>query len=132
MKKIFTILLAVGTVGFASAQSSHNSDFGRDQKGNSRDVILGQQGSSIHNGNTGTYNSNSFGMKERDEQIRRINREFDQKIEMVKRDRHMRSYEKSRQIKMLERQRNDQIKDVQKRFDNKRNKHDDHFDNHKW
>jgi hypothetical protein len=128
MKKIFTILLAVGTVGFASAQSSHNSDFGRDSKGNSRDVILGQQGSNVHR----TYGSNSFSMKERDEQIRRITREFDQKIEMVKRDRHIRSYEKSRQIKMLERQRNDQIKDVQKRYDNDRNKHDDHFENHKW
>lgn len=131
MKKIFTILLAAGTVTFASAQSSHNSDFGRDPKGNSRDVILGQTGSSVYNKNIGSYGSYSLTTKERDEQIRRINREFDQKINAVKWDRHLRQGEKNRQIKMLERQRDQQINDVQKHFDDNR-KHDSHLNNRKW
>lgn len=131
MKKIFTILLALGTVGFASAQSSHNNDFGRDSKGNSRDVILGQSGSSVYNKNAGAYGSPSFNTRERDQQIARINREFDQKINAVKWDRHLRQGEKNRQIKMLERQRDQQIKDAQRRFDDAW-KHDSHSNNHKW
>src|SRR4051812_1721571 len=113
MKKIFTILLAVGSVTFASAQSSsHNGNFGQS---NSRDIVLGQSGSSVYKNNNTSYGSYSFTARERDEQIQRINREFDQKMTAVRRDRHLRSGEKTRQIKMLERQRDDQIRQVQMR-----------------
>jgi len=132
MKKIFTILLAAGSVTFASAQSSHNNSWNGDEKGNSRDVILGQSNSSVYRNNTMVYNDRSFGNQDRDWQIQRINREFDQRIAEVKYDRHLRQYEKNRQIKMLERQRDEQIREVQMRFDNNRNRHDDHFDNRKW
>jgi hypothetical protein len=132
MKKIFTILLAAGSVTFASAQSSHNNSWNGDGKGNSRDVILGQSNSSVYRNNTMVYNDRSFGNQDRDWQIQRINREFDQRIAEVKYDRHLRQYEKNRQIKMLERQRDEQIREVQMRFDNNRNRHDDHFDNRKW
>lgn len=132
MKKIFTILLAAGSVTFASAQSvSHNGSRDRDDKGNSRDVILGQSNSSVYKTNTVAYGS--FNTRDRDEQIQKINREFAWKIAEVKKDRHLKFYQKSRQIKMLEKQRDQQIRQVQMHFENSRNSHrDNHYDNHKW
>lgn len=127
MKKIFTILLAAGSVTFASAQSSHNNSWNHDQ--NSKDVIVGRTNSSVYSNNTTVYNDHSYG-NDKDWQIQKINREFDQKIAAVKYDRHLRQGQKNKQIKLLEKQRVEQIKEVQMRFD--RNKHDDHFDNRKW
>jgi hypothetical protein len=131
MKKIFTILLAAGSVTFASAQSSHNNGWNHDEKGNSRDVILGKTVSSIYDNNVGMHGSYSFDAREKDQQIKDINREFDQKIAAVKWNRHLRPGAKNRQIRMLERQRKEQIREVQMRYENSR-RHDDHFDNHKW
>lgn len=131
MKKIFTILLAAGTVTFASAQSKES--WGHDQRGNSRDVVYGQSNSNVYRNNTNDYNSYSFDLRNRDEQIQKINWEFDQKIKSVKRDRHLRFYEKSGQIQMLERQREEQIREVQMHFSGTRDKHDDNrFNTHKW
>lgn len=132
MKKLFTILLAAGTVTFASAQSSHSGNMG-DGRESSRDVVLGQSNSNVYRGNSVDYTS-SFSIRERDQQIQRINREFDQKIAAVKRDRHMRSNERSREIRILERQRDEQIRQVQQRYDNNRNwnQHDDLSNSRKW
>jgi hypothetical protein len=58
-----------------------------------------------------------FSVKEKDRQIEKINREFDLKVLMIKRSRHLRAKEKSRQIRMLESERYDQIKEVQFRFE---------------
>lgn len=132
MKKIFTILLAVGTVTFASAQSGpHDGKWSNNDKGSSRDIVLG-------NHNTDEYKSNSFdygsfSSRDEDEQIQRINREFDQKINAVKWDRHMRSREKARQIQMLERQRDEQIRQVQIHYSDSRDRNF-HQDDHrrKW
>jgi hypothetical protein len=128
MKKIFTILVAAASVTIASAQSK--GSWGHDEKSSSRDVILGQSNSTVYKNNTASYGSSSFSIKERDAQVKRINREFDQKINAVQRDRHLRFYEKSRQIKMLERQRDEQIRDVQQRFS--RDQRDSRYDNRKW
>jgi hypothetical protein len=128
MKKIFTILLAVGSVTFASAQSK--GSWGHDEKSSSRDVILGQSNVTVYKSNTTSYGSGFFNTKDRDAQVNRINREFDQKIASVQRDRRLRSYEKSRQIKMLEKQRDQQIREVQQRYS--RDQHDSRYDNRKW
>ena len=134
MKKIFTILLAVGTVSFASAQSSHNNNWGQDQRSTSHDVAYGQrQGSGFHNNNNnvGTYDSHSFGSRDKDEQNGRINRQFDQQVNADKWDRQMRQGERNRQIRFRERQRDEQMRDFQNRYDDSR-RLNDHFDNRKW
>lgn len=141
MKKIFTILLAAGSISFASAQSvSHNDNFGHNDKTYSRDRISGQSTPNEYRNNTSVYNNSSFDTRDRDEQMQRINWGFDQRIEAIQRDRHLRSYEKSRQIKMLERQREEQIKQSEMRSsshswsaDNRYSNHnDDHHNDHKW
>lgn len=128
MKKIFTILVAAASVTVASAQSK--GSWGQDDRNNhSKDVILGHPDND-YKGNTASYSANSFNTRERDAQIKKINREFDQKIAAVQRNRHLRSYEKQRQIKTLEKQRDEQVREVQQRFS--RDQHDGRFDNRKW
>jgi hypothetical protein len=127
MKKIFTVLVAAASVTVASAQS--NGSWGHGDK-SSKDVVFNQP-KDDYKGNTANYGFNTFNTREKDAQIQRINREFDQKIASVQRDRHMRYYEKQKQIKMLERQRDEQVREVQQRFS--RDQHDGRFDNNrKW
>jgi DNA-binding helix-hairpin-helix protein with protein kinase domain len=134
MKKIFTIILAVGTVTFASAQSSsHDGKWSSNDKGSSRDMVLGNHNSNEYKSNSYNYNPFSFSTGDRDEQIQRINREFDQKITEVKWDRHLRSRQKTKQITMLEKQRDEQIRQIQMHFSDSRDRNfhqDDH--NRKW
>lgn len=115
MKKIFTLLFAVGTVCIASAQSATRHD----NKFDSKPGVV----SSVHN-NEPSYSS----AREKDEMIRKINFEFDHKIKDVMSNRWMRGREKSRQIQLLNQQRAEQIRLVQLRFDRD---HDKHFRDHK-
>jgi hypothetical protein len=110
MKKIFTILLAIGSVTFASAQSKGN--WGHDDH---KDVAVNQPYDHSRDNNSG-YGSANYSNREKDAQIQRINREFDKRIAAVQRDRRLRSYEKRGQINMIERERSAQIREVQMRF----------------
>ena len=114
MKKIFTLLLAVGSISIASAQGFGQKDKSfKDGKYESKD----NHGGDFGKGKSNDFNDYSFSLKEKERQIEKINQEFDLKILMVKRSRHLRAKEKSRQIRMLESERYDQIKDVQIRFE---------------
>src|ERR1043165_2580901 len=113
MKKILTLLIAVGAVIGAQAQYSHPYPDGRD---NDRDVILGQRNDRSYDNNS-RYNY-SFSARERDEQINRINREFDKRIRDIQRDRRLRYDEKSYQTRRLEDQRREEIRQVWERFRN--------------
>ena len=138
MKRILTLLIAVGAITVAQAQSSRSYPDGR----YGRDVILGSQ-----NGNNGTYDRNdrtyennsrysySFSAKERDKQIDRIGRDFDKRIRQVERDRYIRSYEKNQQIRRLEDQRRQEIAQVWERFRSSNNMHADNRyqrNNRRW
>ena len=116
MKKVFTILLALGAVTLAQAQSSRSypSDHNRD-----RDVILGQHNDRVYDNNS-RYDY-SFSERERDKEIDRINRDYDKQIRKVERDRRMRSSEKSYQVRRLEDQRRDEIRRVWERYRNSNN-----------
>jgi hypothetical protein len=133
MKKIFTFLFVVGSIGFASAQSKSSPQYNKDWSAQSGHEQSHQSGS--YGSNSTGYNSFGMSARERDQQIQSINREFDQKIAAVKWDRHLRSREKNRQIQMMDRQRNEQIKQVQMHFSGK-NRYDDRGygqkDNRKW
>jgi hypothetical protein len=110
MKKLFVLLFSTGMILTASAQSSRNQ---------SRDVILGQSDRTVYNDN---YDRNGFTNRERDDQIRRINREFDARLYSIQRDRYMRNAEKRRAVRELEMQRNQAIRDVNYRYENTRNR----------
>jgi TolA-binding protein len=91
MKKIFMLLMAVGMVGFASAQS-RGFDHGR------QDAV-----SSMHDRQSG---------------VDQINRSYDYRIAAVKQNRYMNFKEKNKQIKLLNKQRDMEIARIQVRFKN--------------
>ncbi|MEO6316446.1 MAG: hypothetical protein ABIU63_05460 [Chitinophagaceae bacterium] len=89
MKKIFTLLFAVGMVTIASAQS----------------------GRFEHGKQAAGYASNTKVT------LHQINREYDYKIAAVRMDRHLRSWEKAKQIQFLQKQRDAAIRNMQFNFE---------------
>ena len=131
MKKILTLLFAVGAFTVAQAQGSRS--YPDDRYG--RDVILGDQNSRNDRDDRDyrtnrTYENNSrysysFSVRERDKQIDRINRDYEKRIRQVERDRYLRSYEKSAQLRRLEEQRRREVSQVWERFRSSYNQHSD-------
>jgi hypothetical protein len=105
MKKLLSFVFLLCLAGAAMAQSSRQQ---------SRDVILGQRNDHVYN-NSGNYDR-PMTTRERDEQIRRINREYDWRIERVRRDYSLRNGQKNRQARQLEKQRKDAIRELRERF----------------
>jgi len=109
MKKIFTLLFAVGTISIASAQSK---GFDHSKK------IAG------------------YSVNGKQAELQKINRAYDFKIAVVKMNRHLNAWEKSKQIRLLENKRGQEISQVQFRFE--KNSHpygDKRFaknNTHKW
>jgi uncharacterized protein YxeA len=128
MKKILTLLIAVGAITVAQAQGSRSYPDDR----NGRDVILGSQNDRYERNdrNDRVYGNNSrytysFSARERDRQIERIDRDYDKRIRQVERDRYLRSYEKTSQIRRLEDQKRQEIAQVWERFRSSNNMHAD-------
>ena len=106
MKKILVVLLALGSITTVFAQHG--------QRNESRDVILGQgNNKTIYNNR---YDNYSMTARERDREILRIQREYDQRINAVKWNRYLRNAEKRRQIRSLEAQRDQEIRWLNERF----------------
>jgi hypothetical protein len=132
MKKLFTLLLAVGFLTAINAQTGS-----RDNRDNRNSQQNGQWGNDsrddvgINNGrydnnnqydnNFGSYNGNIK------MQIAQVNRKYDFKIQQVKYDRFMRRSEKMRMIRSLEAQRQQEIRMAYARS-NKRGQHDRGYD----
>ena len=108
MKKVFALVLALGAMTAVFAQR------GYDHGNESRDVILGQQNRSVYNNNRG--NDGYYSSKERDEQIERINRSYNWKIQSVRNDRYLRKSEKKREVRLLENERDARIREVIERY----------------
>jgi hypothetical protein len=108
MKKVFALVLALGAMSAVFAQR------GYDHGNESRDVILGQQNRSVYNNNRN--NDGYYSSRERDEQIDRINRTYNWKIQSVRNDRHLRNAEKRREIRFLENERDTKIREVVERY----------------
>ena len=114
MKKIFTLLLAVGFLTAINAQSgSRDSRDYRDhpQSGqwdnNEKDVVgynNGYDNDNRYDNNFRSYNGNIK------MQIAQINRKYDFKIQRVRNDFFMRRFEKMRMIRSLEQQRQQEIR----------------------
>lgn len=129
MKKILTLLIAVGAITVAQAQTSRSYP---NDRAASRDVILGDRNDRNDRNDRydGRYENNSryaysFSARERDKQIDRINRDYDKRIRQLERDRRMRSSEKSYQVRQLEAQRRNEIRQVWERFQSRNNAHSD-------
>jgi hypothetical protein len=113
MKKIFTLVIALGSMTAVFAQH------GYDHRNESRDVILGQPGRGVYT-NNGGYNNGYYGSRE--QQIQRINQEYNWKIESVRDDRYLRRAEKKRQIRFLENEKDARIREVVVRYNNRDNR----------
>jgi hypothetical protein len=119
MKKIYTLMVAIGLVGLASAQQGNQKSisFNQEKDDLKKTVNSPSKQSSFDKGKTSAYETYSFSAREKDAQIQRINREYDQKISAVKRNWRLKTQEKSKQIRMLENQRSQEIKEVQLRWE---------------
>ena len=155
MKKIFTLLFAVGLVAVAQAQPGSRDNRQFDQRNDQRndrdlqidlqaDLQFGQmdfdkgydRGRVIIETNNyfdkgGRYNDRRFMEKRRDMRIAMINQEYDFKIQKVRRNFHMSWFEKQRMIRQLENQRRWEISLViakfnKYRFDGRDNRYDRH------
>ena len=138
MKKIFTLLVAVGFITAINAQTSSRDRDNRDtrdqqtdQRGNNKnnDVVIndGRYGNDDRfNNNAGFYNGNIK------MQIAQVNRKYDFKIQKVKNDHFVRRNEKMRVIRSLEAQRQQEIRMLYAR-NNKKGQHDRDYDpNHRY
>jgi hypothetical protein len=118
MKKIFTLMVAVGMITFVSAQQGQKNTSFKDNKKEGRQISAQPaQQPAFERGKTSGYETYSFSAKEKDSQIQKINREYDQKIAAVKKNWRMRPQEKSKQIRMLENQRKQEIAALQSRWE---------------
>ncbi|MEO5593298.1 MAG: hypothetical protein ABIR15_05885 [Chitinophagaceae bacterium] len=109
MKKIFTLLMAVGIVSIASAQSGRFNNGKQDP------------GYSFHPKQSG---------------LQQINRAYNYKIGSVKMDRRLNSREKAKKIRFLENQRTLECNRAQYSFNKRGHQYDDHRytenNTHKW
>ena len=127
MKKIITLFASVLLVASAFAQYDNQKGYG---KRNDRDVVY----------NDRKYNKNdrrggdgySFSKRERDFEIDRINRDYNNKINAVRHRWFASNAKKQRIIWSLEEQRRDEIKSIYMRFNHPRNRYDDHDRRRNW
>ena len=137
MKKIFTLLVAVGFLTAMNAQTGSRDRDNRDTRdrqtdqrvNNNKDVVINDgrfDNDDRFDNNFGPYNGNIR------MQIAQVNRKYDFKIQRVKNDYFMRRFEKMRVIRSLEAQRQQEIRMLYAR-NNKRGQHDRGYDsNHRY
>ena len=137
MKKIFTLLVAVGFITAINAQTGsrdRDNRNTRDQQAdqrviNNKDVVITDgryDNNDRFDNNFGSYNGNIK------MQIAQVNRKYDLKIQKVKNDYFMRRFEKMRVIRSLEAQRQQEIRTLYSR-NNKKGQHDRGYDsNHRY
>lgn len=107
MKKMFTLVAALGLFAIAQAQPSYKDNRQTDQRGSYNAYNNGNAG--FYNNNTRRYDNDKFSL-ERNRTIARINREFDEKIERVRHNIFLGWREKQRRISILEAQRQQEIR----------------------
>ncbi|RYY56639.1 MAG: hypothetical protein EOO09_05785 [Chitinophagaceae bacterium] len=107
MKKIFTIMLALGMVTFVSAQGKQVSRPGKQENIPVKTATYGRQA---------PVYSYSFNLRQRDAEISRINRQYDQKISIIQRSRSARTAAMGRKVRDLEQQRDAELRAVEARY----------------
>lgn len=120
MKKIFTLLVAVGMITLAQAQPGAGKN-SRDQRDHQSTVDKDYHGGYDKDGR---YNGIMSPAKQRDLAIARINREYDWKIEKVKDNFFKSRSQKKREIRFLNEQRKREIKRTYAEFSKERRRGD--------
>jgi hypothetical protein len=123
MKKIFTLLVGVTIV--ASSFAQYRSNGGKDdgyKKGN--DAVYNDRGYKKDDNRYNNYYS--FSVKERDMQIAKINREYDWKVQDVRKKFYMPRFKKEQMIRQLDDQRRNEIRMLYARFSDRNNRYNDH------
>jgi hypothetical protein len=142
MKKVITLLLIVSTVASASAQTSQEESrrvvLGtggggtRTERTNSGsnpvDVILGRDRRVEDNQGT-RYPSSTYGSRE--QQIDRVNREYDTKIYSIRNNRTLTAAEKERMIRQLEADRARRIREINNRYYDRDRRYDGDDDDYR-
>jgi hypothetical protein len=133
MKKIFTLLFAVGMFTLSQAQPGtrdgrQNDDRQFDQRdenryGDEKDIAIDFSFGRDDNFGHGRFSNE----RKRDQMIARINREYDYKIQTVRNSRFTGRMEKQRHIRLLQEQRQREIRMVYAKF-NDRNRFDNRND----
>jgi hypothetical protein len=130
MKKILTLLIAVGAVASVQAQTSKeearrvilgdgNYGGGKNYPSDGRDVILGGGGD----------NRNSYPSGNGQYQIDQVNREYDAKIQSIRNNPYLSYEEKERSIRQLERDRQRRIQQINSANNNGGYRNDDDCNN---
>lgn len=121
MKKIFALLVSMGTLTYAFAQPgyNHKNDNGRPGVYASRHDGPGRND---RRGNDAYYH---FTPKERDREIARVNRLYDDRIDAVKHKFFLFPGERMKQIRNLKNSRDSEIRLIMDRYHHWRNKGND-------
>lgn len=142
MKKVITLMLIVSTVASANAQTSQEDSrrvvLGTGGGGtrtertsggsNPVDVILGRDRRVEDNQGT-RYPSGTYGTRE--QQIDRVNREYDAKIYSIRNNRTLTAAEKERMIRQLEADRARRIREINNRYYDRDRRYDDRDDDYR-
>ncbi len=134
MKKIFTlILVAVGSISFASAQSFRGNDgHNKDHKSGSNVIVQNNRFTKTNNVN---YNDAKFMYQQEQEKMNRINREYDQKNAFVKNNRRLNNWGETKQIQSLQNERDHGQRSFNVQYtatDHRSNSNNSRYDSHKW
>lgn len=128
MKRIITLLFAAALAVPALAQNGFPKDKGFN---NGKDVVFNDgPGNNGYGKNDKFSDFYYFSKQEKDYQIMKINREYDQKISSVKNKFFMNRYKKEMMIRQLEDQRRDEIRRVNEKFFSKKNRWDNRNDHY--
>jgi len=123
MKKITTLLLAIGSFVAVNAQTSKEEArrviLGESKDApkttptqNPRDVILGGG----NGGNNPTSYPGNYPSGSREAQINQVNREYNAKIQSIRNNRYLTQAEKDRAIRQLESDRARKIREINNRY----------------
>ena len=133
MKRIFTLVFALGTLAVAQAQPGSRDN--RDNRQNVPVVIQPNDQRGYDNGRDVAYNHNDrndrFSMeRRRNMEIAQINREYDFKIQKIRNSFFMSRFEKERQTRWLQEKRQREIKMVYYKYSDKRDDRHDRNNHH--
>ncbi len=130
MKKIFTLVFAVGMFAAAQAQPGNRDNRQNDHRDFDEDIDITVNHNPYDNDNDDRY-GNSYFSNDRKLKMRinQINREFDYKTQRVKSNFYMSRWEKQRLIRSLEDQRQRDIRMLYAKFNNKNNYNDCDYPN---
>ncbi len=129
MKKIFTLLFAVGMIAVAQAQPGNRDNRQIDRRDDNKfDNDESFVAINVSFDRDDHFGNNRFSNeRKRNMEIAKINREYDYRIQRVKNSYFMSRWEKQRKISFLQEQRQQEIRMVYAKF-NKRNQHDNRYD----